>query len=196
MTKISTKESAVLAVALFLLVMVIYSPSVKIDVFGQSSCVWSNNHTHVKCCQYYGYSYRTPTPKRICYECDFNLEAHTQKCTGWYGEELVAPPPPPPPPPASTLGPPPSTTAEQPPSTTCPDGSAPDAKGNCPSSSNTLQQISPDQGLASKNDNNNNPQGDHHHKSKDTNHLGQESTSKKGDNGGSSDQGSTTQSPP
>jgi hypothetical protein len=45
------------------------------------------------------------------------------------------------------------------------EGSTPDANGNCPSSSNTIQQLSPNQNLQSNNNNNNNQQGEaHHHK--------------------------------
>jgi hypothetical protein len=71
---------------------------------------------------------------------------------------------PPPPPNALQL-----PSQQQQTTKTCPNGSAPDANGNCPSS-NTLQQISP-------------PSSEHHHKG--TNNLlgGQESTTtKKGAN--------------
>jgi hypothetical protein len=79
--------------------------------------------------------------------------------------------PPPPPPPASTLGPPPSTSSNEQPATTptCPDGSTPDANGNCPNT--TIQQLAPPQGSETSN---NNLQSEHHHKG--TNLLGGEST--------------------
>jgi hypothetical protein len=60
---------------------------------------------------------------------------------------------------------------QQPTTTTCPDGSTPDANGNCPSS-NTLQQIAP-------------PSSEHHHKGSN-NLLGGESTTTKKTNNNSS----------
>lgn len=62
-------------------------------------------------------------------------------------------------PPGTTNALPPSSLQEQRPPITCPDGSAPDTNGNCPTS-NTNQQIAPAQNLAE----NNNPQQGHHHK--------------------------------
>jgi hypothetical protein len=89
-----------------------------------------------------------------------------------------------------------STTTLQPKTTSCPDGSAPDAKGNCPTaenktppppSSDNLQLKGGSESNSNNNDNNdnNNPTSDHHHQGND---LGkkvgeQESTTtKKGSN--------------
>ena len=195
---LNNKEALILVIISFLLAILVYGSVAKFDTFARSSitatgctkreptkpgatsaseCCWLvTNYQSGKITQVYS----------LCQTCEYDSNGNKIDCRNTSpsgrnvgdnpgilaggGESSIGPQPPPPPP-SNAL----------PPSTTCPDGSAPDANGNCPSSS-TLQQTSPNQNLASNNnnDNNNNPQDEHHHKG--TNLLGQESTSKKGDN--------------
>jgi hypothetical protein len=93
--------------------------------------------------------------------------------------------------------PPPSLTSpsQQQTITTCPDGSAPDANGNCPTTT-TNQQLAPSQSFGGSASNNNDPTPEHHHKGSNqpTQTGGQESTVTKKHKGQKADQG-TTQSP-
>jgi hypothetical protein len=207
MTILTTKDTAILAVVLlfFLLTLVIYSPLTKIDVLGDSSkCIWlqgvSNNQFTSypviwKCCslehQDKGILANNTPPTNVCVVCHKDSPTTTtQYCDKPYREQTAAPPPPslepqqpppspPPPPPSNAL---PQSTSQQQSTTTCPDGSTPDANGNCPNTS--IQQQAPQGGPETSN--NNNPQGEHHHKG-NNNLLGGESTTKKSknDNGNS-----------
>lgn len=195
---LSSKEAAIFVVISFLLVVLVFSlyfmPHMQ-ETKAAQSCVSVGKGSqsgleYARCCD-------TQTDEEgigitWCTICQMDPSGDVHDCGPRYqlGEGPVNPTvpptneqPPPPQPPKSAL----------PPSTICPDGSAPDANGNCPASA-TNQQVTPDQNLASNNNNNNNnnPQGQQqHHKA--TNLLGQESTSKK-DNGGGPDQG-TARSP-
>src|SRR5919197_5310260 len=151
----STKEAAILGVISFLILVLLYSSFSRSNMVFGYRCE-NNGDTHVKCCQ------TNPDGKTAwCTVCD--KTDPPSNCTPRFCEPIgsscpesstnaVLPPPPQPPknalppsstptpPPASTLGPPPSTSSnEQPPATTptCPDGSQPDANGNCPSGTTT-----------------------------------------------------------
>jgi hypothetical protein len=95
------------------------------------------------------------------------------------------------PPPSNEIPPPsalPSPTKQQTLITTCPDGSASDANGNCPTINTNLQR-----GLTSNN--NDNPQQVQHHKGSNqptqTGGGGQELTATKKHKGSKTDQGTT-----
>ena len=95
-------------------------------------------------------------------------------------------------PPPSAL---PSPTKQQTLTTTCPDGSLPDANGNCPTTTANQQSGS------TSNNNNNNPQQGHHHKGSNNQPTqtggtgGQELTATKKHKGSKTDQGTTTVQP-
>jgi hypothetical protein len=207
-------KSAILVLISLLVVALIFSSTSRFYVFGKSVVVNSQCHSSSdlksKTCCYTNYNAQNGAYFTTCIDCEISKVSGNWEC----GKEYYVATPPsalsPPDnntsPPLSHPIPPPSAGAAQPPSsppatppsnallppstsqqTTCPDGSAPDANGNCPSTSTTNQQIAPNQNLAS---NNLQPE-QHHHKG--SNLPAKESTSKK-DNVGGSDQG--TQPPP
>jgi hypothetical protein len=203
-------KSAILVLISLLVVALIFSSTSRFYVFGKSVVVNSQCHSSSdlksKTCCYTNYNAQNGAYFTTCIDCEISKVSGNWEC----GKEYYVATPPsalsPPdnntsPPPLSHPIPPPSAGTAQPPSsppatppsnallppstsqqTTCPDGSAPDTNGNCPSTSTTNQQIAPNQNLAS-----NNLQPEHHHH-KGSNLPGKESTSKK-DNGGGSDQG-------
>ena len=151
-----------------LVVMLVYSPfSRPKRVLAAYSCENFGDLT-VRCCD--NITDSKGETHRYCTQCT-NSDPPSN-CGPRYIDERHSPTSPPtnilppslPPPPKNAL--PPSTTQ------TCPDGSTPDAKGNCPTTTN--QQVAPSQNLVS-----NSPQPEHHH------HKGQDSTSKKDNSGGS-----------
>ena len=85
----------------------------------------------------------------------------------------------------------PSTTLQQQKTTSCPDGSTPDAKGNCPTAENKTPPPPPSSDnqqlkkggseLKSNNDNNNNPTSDHKQKGNDLGKVEGGSATKKSD---------------
>jgi hypothetical protein len=164
----SSRKAVILGVIMFLITMLIYSSFYRPNVVFAYSCENFGDRT-VKCCQ------TDPDGKGAwCTTCD--KTDPPSNCSPRFREGRLNPTSPPtnelppsqPPPPKNALPPSPITQ-------TCPDGSTPDAKGNCPTTK-TNQQVAPSQSLAS-----NNPQPEHHY------HKGQDSTTKK-DNDGSSQQ--------
>jgi hypothetical protein len=162
----SSIEAITLVIISSLFVIVIYSSvAVKFNAFGQydsyEHCVYKGQYPPVddlswssNCCWYKntdtGVLAKATPPIMVCQICK---GVGFQKQCSPANQRVIAirpagpqqPPPASPPPPGSTLGPPPSTLSQQqqPPTTTlCPNGSTPDANGNCPSS-NTIQQIAP-----------------------------------------------------
>ena len=91
--------------------------------------------------------------------------------------------------------PPPASSSQQQTTSTCPDGSTPDANGNCPSSTTTTNQqaTSSQSSRGSSNNNGNNPTSGHHHKGSNeptqTGGGGQELTATKKHKGSKTDQG-------
>jgi hypothetical protein len=165
-------KAAVLVVISFLVIASIFSSSSSyvlakpVASKGSISCnpnPLAGQHTaKVTCCQ--TTTYTDNTSVTYCTDCDDTKPP--SNCGPRYINplghgEAVTPPIPIPPPPKNA--PPPSET------TICPDGSAPDSKGNCPTTTTANQQVA----SPSK----------HHHKG--SNLLGQEST-KKGNNNSSS----------
>jgi hypothetical protein len=175
----SSKKAVTLGVIVFLLVMLVYGSFSRPRVVFAYSCENFGDRT-VKCCQ------TDPDGKGAwCTTC--NKTDPPSNCSPRFREGRLNPtspptnelPPSPPPPPKNVL--PPSSQQQ----TTCPDGSVPDAKDNCPTTT-TNQQLSPSQNLAGPASNNNNPQLEHHH------HKGKigvgESTAKKANDGSSQQQ--------
>jgi hypothetical protein len=217
-----SKKTVILVIISFLTVALILSSLSRSDVvfaksnitYGEVQCENYGDFT-VKCCQN---QTDTSTGKTTRYCTTCNKTNPPSNCSPRYveAEGLSNPttlpptnelPPPPPPPPKNVL--PPSSTI------TCPNGSAPDANGNCPppAAIQTLKQPLSDSDNPSKlkgesesknnNNENNNPQPEdhHHHKGNNLEHIGkQESTTKKGNNGGSdvpqTNQEKTTTQPP
>ncbi len=180
---ISKKNAVVLAVIPFLVIMLIYSSEANFDAFARAvtghSC-WESNPTKAgavsaqTCCWT---TYDTATGKlisRVCQTCEYDKSGNRIDCRddpSWERTTdqpssigTVQPPSTPPPPSNEThvnnlpgqIGTMQSLTS------TCPNGSAPDANGNCPNptASTTNQQG----GLTSSNNDNNNFQQGHHHK--------------------------------
>src|SRR6476646_8336799 len=143
----SSRKAVILGVIMFLITMLIYSSFYRPNVVFAYYCE--------------NFGDRTDPPSN----CSPRFREGRLNPTSPPTNEL---PPSQPPPPKNALPPSPITQ-------TCPDGSTPDAKGNCPTTK-TNQQVAPSQSLAS-----NNPQPEHHY------HKGQDSTTKK-DNDGSSQQ--------
>jgi hypothetical protein len=204
----SNKKAAILVIISFLTVALLFSSLSRSDVvfaksnitYGEVQCENFGDFT-VKCCQNQTDS-STGKTTRYCTTC--NKTNPPSNCSPRYVEaedsslstglpptnEL---PPSPPPPPKNVL--PPSSTI------TCPDGSAPDASGNCPpppaiqtlkqqpsSDSDNIGKLKGESKSKKSNDNNDSlqPEDHHHHKGNNLGHVGeQDSTTKKGSDGGS-----------
>jgi hypothetical protein len=192
----TSKEAATLVVITFLVVILIYSSVAKFEVFARPrSPVTATNCVVVKpdkpgavyaerCCDtttHFNDQGQVTFSETLCQVCqyagggskiDCSSVSHPPPITGGLNPPPSVGAEQPPPPPASTLRPPPSTSSEQPPTTaTCPDGSAPDANGNCPTST-TNQQIAPPSSTSTE-----------QHHNKGSNLLGgQGLTTKKGNN--------------
>jgi len=187
----SSKEAAILAVISIIAVILIYSPLAKFDAFAKpknfSDILCTKNPTpnpggiNYSCC-YFTNLLPDGKPGQQSHEycADCQLKPNGSYACGDYRQvfrttenpPLVGPAQPPSTalPPSGATSPPPvslSPTKQHTLTTTCPDGSAPDANGNCP----ITTTINPSQNLAS-----NNPQQAHHHKG--SNQLGQESIKK------------------
>jgi hypothetical protein len=171
----SSREAVILALVLVIPILIVVA-----SIFGSFSrsnvalaaykCDYVYPGVTVKCCD--TITDDEGIEQRWCTLCDnthppSNCTPRYQdnSASGGGGDNQSVPRPP------GTIEQPPTNVA---PSTkTCPDGSAPDANGNCPPPT-TNQQVAPPQNLAS-----NNPQPEHHH------HKGQDSTTKKDNDGGS-----------
>ena len=176
---LEAKHAGILAATLFVLVIVIYKPLAKTDVLADSAeCRGTpavNGSWQTTCCDYTKSTAPSTFICQICYYHDYTTLDH---CDPAQERRLPKPhlplqqPPPISPPP--TLSPAPPTSEKIPATTTCPDGSQPDANGNCPSSTTTTnnQQLVPPSST---------PSEQHHHKGKNL-LSGGESTTKKGNN--------------
>jgi len=188
---LNNKEALILVILSFLLVILVYSSVAKFDTFARSSITATGctkrdptkpGATSASECCWLVTNYQAGKITNVyslCQTCEYdsngnkidcrntspsgrNVGANPEKLAGG-GQSSIGPPqPPPPPPPSNAL----------PPSTTCPDGSTPDANGNCPTSTTTNnQQLAPSSSI---------PTEQHHHKGK--NLSGGESATKKGSN--------------
>lgn len=154
---------------LLLLAQLTYSPIFLLRVFAEppdpcfgDSCARTQCHNHLDkgtagCCWGVGAG--------NCQECAVNTQTgEFENCTPVYRHAPVIP--------GKNLG---GGTLASPNATptpnTCPDGSAPDANGNCPTSTTNQLQSQPFTNGHSNN-NNNNPKSSHHHKGSSTD-LGQ-----------------------
>jgi hypothetical protein len=163
-----SKEAVILVVISFLILALVYSSFSRPKVVFAYSCENFGDRT-VKCCQ------TDPDGKgawcTTCHKTD-----PPSNCSPRFREGRLNPTSPPtnelppslPPPPKNAL--PPSPTTQ-----TCPDGSTPDAKGNCPPT--TIQKTqaptssgTDNQGQLNSNSNNNPPSV--HHKSKHSDDSG------------------------
>lgn len=157
----------VLSLLLLLLAQLTYSPILLPRVFAEppdpcfgDSCARTQCHNHLDkgtagCCWGVGAG--------NCQECAVNTQTgEFENCTPVYRHAPVIP--------GKNLG---GGTLASPNSAptpnTCPDGSAPDANGNCPTSTTNRLQSQP---LTNSHSNNNNPKSSHHHKGSSTD-LGQ-----------------------
>lgn len=157
----------VLSLLLLLLAQLTYSPIFLLRVFAEppdpcfgDSCARTQCHNHLDkgtagCCWGVGAG--------NCQECAVNTQTgEFENCTPVYRHAPVIP--------GKNLG---GGTLASPNSAptpnTCPDGSAPDANGNCPTSTTNRLQSQP---LTNSHSNNNNPKSSHHHKGSSTD-LGQ-----------------------
>jgi hypothetical protein len=189
----SSKNAVVLVVISFILVILIYSSVAKFDVFARTKTEYtgctkrdptkSGATSAIECCwtnTEYGKSGRITAVYSTCQTCEYDANGNKIDCRNTSPSRSTGlgnppqsvgsaqPPSTPLPPPPSNAIPPPSAfsspTKQQTLTTTCPDGSAPDANGNCPPTTNTNQH-------GELTSNNNNPQQGHHHTG-NNNHKG------------------------
>ena len=174
---LNNKEALILVILSFLLVILVYSSVAKFDTFARSSITSTGctkrdptkpGATSASECCWLVTNYQAGKITNVyslCQACEYDSNGNKIDCrdTSPSGRNVGANPetlpgggqssigpqqPPPPPPPSNAL----------PPSTMCPDGSTPDANGNCPTSTTTNnQQLAPSSSI---------PTEQHHHKGK------------------------------